>query len=103
MGLFWLPAQRSSNGRDGPGEQFLMEVMPYRHTGWLLLMTAFVSRGCSTRSSAFNGERRQIAASCSGIGCQFRLHNRAFEGEYSACGSCRACGVIAVVTHLVMC
>ena len=57
IGLFWLP--RSVHGMAGmdPGEQFLMEVMPYGHTGWLLLMTAFLV-GVFYSLDALYGERR---------------------------------------------
>lgn len=57
MGLFWLPHSVHRMAGMGPGEQFLMEVMPYGHTGWLLLMTAFVV-GVFYSLDALYGERR---------------------------------------------
>jgi len=88
IGLFWLP--HSVHGMAGmdPGEQFLMEVMPYGHTGWLLLMTAFVVGVFYSLDALYGGAARsqhpvlEIVAS-------FRRHNRAFEGQYSALWFCR--------------
>jgi ABC-2 type transport system permease protein len=57
LGLFWLP--RCMRGQSGmnPAERFLMLVMPYGHTGWLLLVTAFLV-GVFYSLDALYGERR---------------------------------------------
>jgi ABC-2 type transport system permease protein len=57
IGLFWLP--RSVHGHSGmdPEQQAVMLVMPYGHTGWLLLMTAFLV-GVFYSLDALYGERR---------------------------------------------
>lgn len=57
IGLFWLP--RSVHGHSGmdPEQQFVMLVMPYGHTAWLLLMTSFVV-GVFYSLDALYGERR---------------------------------------------
>ena len=57
IGLFWLPHSVHARAGMDPGEQFLMEVMPYGHTGWLLLMTAFLV-GVFYSLDALYGERR---------------------------------------------
>jgi ABC-2 type transport system permease protein len=57
IGLFWLPRSMHAHSGMNPGEQFLMEVMPYGHTGWLLLMTAFLV-GVFYSLDALYGERR---------------------------------------------
>jgi ABC-2 type transport system permease protein len=57
IGLFWLPRSMHAHSGMDPGEQFLMEVMPYGHTGWLLLMTAFLV-GVFYSLDALYGERR---------------------------------------------
>jgi ABC-2 type transport system permease protein len=54
IGLFWLPG--STHGHAGM-DPFLMEVMPYGHTAWLLLMTAFLV-GVFYSLDALYGERR---------------------------------------------
>jgi ABC-2 type transport system permease protein len=54
IGLFWLPG--SMHGHAGM-DPFLMEVMPYGHTGWLLMMTAFLV-GVFYSLDALYGERR---------------------------------------------
>jgi ABC-2 type transport system permease protein len=57
IGLFGLPrCVRGQAGMDAE-HQFLMEVMPYGHTGWLLFMTAFVV-GVFYSLDALYGERR---------------------------------------------
>jgi ABC-2 type transport system permease protein len=57
IGLFWLPRSMHAHSGMDPGEQFLMGVMPYGHTGWLLLMTAFLV-GVFYSLDALYGERR---------------------------------------------
>ena len=57
IGLFWLPRSMHAHSGMGPEKQFLMEVMPYGHTGWLLLMTAFIA-GVFYSLDALYGERR---------------------------------------------
>jgi len=57
IGLFWLPRSMHAHSGMDTGEQFLMEVMPYGHTGWLLLMTAFLV-GVFYSLDALYGERR---------------------------------------------
>jgi ABC-2 type transport system permease protein len=57
IGLFWLPHSVHARAGMDPGEQFLMEVMPYGHTGWLLLITALVI-GVFYSLDALYGERR---------------------------------------------
>jgi len=57
IGLFWLPRSMHAHSGMDPGEQFLMEVMPYGHTGWLLLMTAFLV-GVFYSLDALYSERR---------------------------------------------
>jgi ABC-2 type transport system permease protein len=57
IGLFWLPRSMHAHSGMDPGDQFLMEVMPYGHTGWLLLMTAFLV-GVFYSLDALYGERR---------------------------------------------
>jgi len=57
IGLFWLPRSMHAHSGMDPGEQFLMEVMPYGHTGWLLMMTAFLV-GVFYSLDALYGERR---------------------------------------------
>jgi ABC-2 type transport system permease protein len=54
IGLFWLPG--SMHGHAGM-DPFLMEVMPYGHTGWLMMMTAFLV-GVFYSLDALYGERR---------------------------------------------
>jgi ABC-2 type transport system permease protein len=57
IGLFWLPRSMHAHSGMDPGEQFLMEVMPYGHTAWLLLIAAFVV-GVFYSLDALYGERR---------------------------------------------
>jgi ABC-2 type transport system permease protein len=57
IGLFWLPHSMHAHSGMDPGEQFLMEVMPYGHTAWLLLIAAFVV-GVFYSLDALYGERR---------------------------------------------
>ena len=57
IGLFWLPRSMHAHSGMDTGEQFLMEIMPYGHTGWLLLMTAFLV-GVFYSLDALYGERR---------------------------------------------
>jgi ABC-2 type transport system permease protein len=57
IGLFWLPRHVHARAGMDPGEQFLMEVMPYGHTGWLLLVTAFLV-GVFYSLDALYAERR---------------------------------------------
>jgi len=57
IGLFWLPRSMHAHSGMDPGKQFLMEVMPYGHTGWLLLMTAFLV-GVFYSLDTLYGERR---------------------------------------------
>jgi ABC-2 type transport system permease protein len=57
IGLFWLP--RSAHGHSGMDaeQEFIMRVMPYGHTAWLLLIAAFVV-GVFYSLDALYGERR---------------------------------------------
>jgi ABC-2 type transport system permease protein len=57
IGLFWLP--RSMHGHSGMDteQEFIMRVMPYGHTAWLLLIAAFVV-GVFYSLDALYGERR---------------------------------------------
>jgi ABC-2 type transport system permease protein len=57
IGLFWLPRHVHETAGMAPGEQFIMLVMPYGHTGWLLLMTTFLV-GVFYTLDALYGERR---------------------------------------------
>ncbi len=57
LGLFWLPHSMHAHSGMDPEKQFLMEVMPYGHTGWLLMMTAFLV-GVFYSLDALYGERR---------------------------------------------
>jgi ABC-2 type transport system permease protein len=57
IGLFWLPHSMHAHSGMDRGEQFLMEVMPYGHTAWLLLIAAFVV-GVFYSLDALYGERR---------------------------------------------
>jgi ABC-2 type transport system permease protein len=57
IGLFWLPRSMHSHSGMDPQQQFIMLVMPYGHTGWLLLMTAFLV-GVFYSLDALYGERR---------------------------------------------
>lgn len=54
IGLFWLPG--SMHGHSGMDPEVML-VMPYGHTGWLLLMTAFLV-GVFYCLDALYGERR---------------------------------------------
>jgi ABC-2 type transport system permease protein len=56
IGLLGLPRCMRAVEAD-PGQQFLMLIMPYGHTHWLLLMTAFVV-GVFYSLDALHGERR---------------------------------------------
>ena len=42
VGLLAAPHSMHGGGSGDADEQFVMMVMPYGHTGWLLLFTAFV-------------------------------------------------------------
>jgi ABC-2 type transport system permease protein len=57
IGLFGLPRCVRATTEMDPAEKFLMLVMPYGHTGWLLLMTSFVV-GVFYSLDALHGERR---------------------------------------------
>jgi ABC-2 type transport system permease protein len=57
IGLFWLPRSMHAHSGMDQGEQFLVEVMPYGHTAWLLLIAAFVV-GVFYSLDALYGERR---------------------------------------------
>ena len=57
IGLFWLPRHVHETAGMDPAEQFIMLVMPYGHTAWLLLATAFVV-GVFYSLDALQGERR---------------------------------------------
>jgi ABC-2 type transport system permease protein len=57
IGLFWLPHSVHAHSGMDPEQQFIMLVMPYGHTGWLLLMTAFLV-GVFYSLDALYGERR---------------------------------------------
>ena len=57
LGLFWLPRSMHSHSGMAPEQQFIMMVMPYGHTGWLLLMAAFLV-GVFYSLDALYGERR---------------------------------------------
>jgi len=110
MGLvFGCPHSVHRNGRDGPGGAvFLMEVMPYGHTGWLPPDDGVRGRGGSTRSTRFMARRARAGRSQHPV-----LENRLpVSGPSQPCFSkasiplvvfCRCfVVVIAVVTHLVM-
>ena len=56
IGLFWLP-RGHMQGHENPAHDFLMMVMPYGHTAWLLLIAAFVV-GVFYSLDALYGERR---------------------------------------------
>ena len=56
IGLFWLP-RGHMQGHERPEHDFLMMVMPYGHTAWLLLIAAFVV-GVFYSLDALYGERR---------------------------------------------
>jgi ABC-2 type transport system permease protein len=57
IGLFWLPRSVHAHSGMDPEQQFIMLVMPYGHTGWLLLMAAFLV-GVFYSLEALYGERR---------------------------------------------
>ena len=57
LGLFWLPHTVHGHSGTDAEQQFIMLVMPYGHTGWLLLMTAFLV-GVFYSLDALYGERR---------------------------------------------
>jgi ABC-2 type transport system permease protein len=57
IGLFWLPRSVHAHSGMDPEQQFIMLVMPYGHTGWLLLITAFLV-GVFYSLDALYGERR---------------------------------------------
>ncbi|HWY08873.1 MAG TPA: hypothetical protein VNY24_18575 [Candidatus Acidoferrales bacterium] len=57
IGLFWLPRSVHAHSGMDVEQQFIMLVMPYGHTGWLLLMTAFLV-GVFYSLDALYGERR---------------------------------------------
>jgi len=57
LGLFWLPHSVHAHSGMEAEQQFIMLVMPYGHTGWLLLMTAFLV-GVFYSLDALYGERR---------------------------------------------
>jgi ABC-2 type transport system permease protein len=57
IGLFWLPRSGHMHGHESSGHDFLMMVMPYGHTAWLLLVAAFVV-GIFYSLDALYGERR---------------------------------------------
>ena len=56
IGLFWLP-RGHMQGHESSAHDFLMMVMPYGHTAWLLLIAAFVV-GVFYSLDALYGERR---------------------------------------------
>jgi ABC-2 type transport system permease protein len=56
-GLFSLPRSAQMRGHEGSAHEFLMMVMPYGHTAWLLLIAAFVV-GVFYSLDALYGERR---------------------------------------------
>lgn len=56
IGLFWLP-RGHMQGHESSEHDFLMMVMPYGHTAWLLLIAAFVV-GFFYSLDALYGERR---------------------------------------------
>ena len=56
IGLFWLP-RAHTQGHEQSAHDFLMMVMPYGHTAWLLLIAAFVV-GVFYSLDALYGERR---------------------------------------------
>lgn len=56
IGLFWLP-RGHMQGHESSAHDFLMMVMPYGHTAWLLLVAAFVV-GVFYSLDALYGERR---------------------------------------------
>ena len=56
IGLFWLP-RGHMKGHGNSSDNFLMMVMPYGHTAWLLLIAAFVV-GVFYSLDALYGERR---------------------------------------------
>jgi len=57
VGLFSLPHSAQMRGHEGSAHEFLMMVMPYGHTAWLLLIAAFVV-GVFYSLDALYGERR---------------------------------------------
>ncbi len=57
LGLFWLPRSMRAPAAMDPGDHFIMQVMPYGHTAWLLLLTAFLV-GVFYSLDALYGERR---------------------------------------------
>jgi ABC-2 type transport system permease protein len=57
IGLFWLPHSVHAHSGMDSEQQFIMLVMPYGHTGWLLLVTAFLV-GVFYSLDALYGERR---------------------------------------------
>ncbi|HET7105454.1 MAG TPA: hypothetical protein VFI38_01510 [Candidatus Acidoferrum sp.] len=56
IGLFWLP-RGHMQGHENSAHDFLIMVMPYGHTAWLLLIAAFVV-GVFYSLDALYGERR---------------------------------------------
>jgi ABC-2 type transport system permease protein len=57
ISLVWLPRSMRAPAAADPGDHFIMLVMPYGHTAWLLLMAAFLV-GVFYSLDALYGERR---------------------------------------------
>jgi ABC-2 type transport system permease protein len=57
ISLVWLPRSMRAPAAMDPGDHFIMLVMPYGHTAWLLMLTAFLV-GVFYSLDALHGERR---------------------------------------------
>jgi len=57
ISLVWLPRNMRAPAAMDPGDHFIMLVMPYGHTAWLLMLTAFLV-GVFYSLDALHGERR---------------------------------------------
>jgi ABC-2 type transport system permease protein len=57
ISLVWLPRSMRAPAAMDQGDHFIMLVMPYGHTAWLLMLTAFLV-GVFYSLDALHGERR---------------------------------------------
>jgi ABC-2 type transport system permease protein len=57
ISLVWLPRSMRAAAAVDSGDHFIMLVMPYGHTAWLLMLTAFLV-GVFYSLDALHGERR---------------------------------------------
>jgi ABC-2 type transport system permease protein len=87
ISLVWLPRSMRAPAAADPGDHFIMLVMPYGHTAWLLLMAAFLV-GVFSSLDGFTASAA-TAASFSGSRCRFPTSRPCFRRRAFRLWCCR--------------